>query len=54
MPEVLISGHHERIERWRRDQRVLLTAKLRPDLIASARAAGALDAADEKLLGAMP
>ena len=54
VPEVLISGHHERIERWRRDQRVLLTAKLRPDLIASARAAGALDAADEKLLGAMP
>ena len=54
VPEVLISGHHERIERWRRDQRVLLTAKLRPDLIASARAAGALDAADEKLLRGMP
>ena len=54
VPEVLISGHHERIERWRRDQRVLLTAKLRPDLIASARAVGALDAEDEKLLRGMP
>ena len=54
VPEVLISGHHERIERWRRDQRVLLTARLRPDLIAAARAAGALDAADEKLLRGMP
>ena len=54
VPEVLMSGHHERIERWRRDQRVLLTARLRPDLIAAARAAGALDAADEKLLRGMP
>ena len=54
VPEVLMSGHHERIERWRRDQRVLLTARLRPDLIAAARAAGALDAVDEKLLRGMP
>jgi tRNA (guanine37-N1)-methyltransferase len=50
VPEVLLSGHHERIERWRRDQRLLLTARLRPELIAAARATGALDAADEKML----
>ena len=50
VPEVLLSGHHERIERWRRDQRLLLTARLRPELVSAARAAGALDAADEKLL----
>jgi tRNA (guanine37-N1)-methyltransferase len=50
VPEVLLSGHHERIERWRRDPRLLLTARLRPELIAAARATGALDAADEKLL----
>lgn len=50
VPEVLLSGHHERIERWRRDQRLVLTARTRPELIAAARAAGALDAADEKLL----
>ena len=50
VPEVLLSGHHVRIERWRRDQRLLLTARLRPELIAAARAAGALDAEDEKLL----
>jgi tRNA (guanine37-N1)-methyltransferase len=50
VPEVLLSGHHERIERWRRDQRLMLTARLRPELIAAARATGALDAADEKLL----
>ncbi len=50
VPEVLLSGHHERIERWRRDQRLLLTARLRPELISAARAANALDVADEKLL----
>jgi len=54
VPEVLLSGHHARTERWRRDQRLLLTARLRPELIAAARAAGALDAADEKLLRATP
>ena len=54
VPEVLLSGHHERIERWRRDQRLLLTARLRPELIAAARAAGALDAEDEKLLRGTP
>ena len=52
VPEVLLSGHHERIERWRRDQRLLLTARLRPELIAAARAAGALNVEDEKLLRA--
>ena len=54
VPEVLLSGHHERIERWRRDQRLKLTARLRPELIAAARAAGALDAEDEKLLRGTP
>ncbi len=50
VPPALLSGHHERIERWRRDQRLVATARTRPELIAAARAAGALDAADEKLL----
>ena len=54
VPEVLLSGHHERIERWRRDQRLLLTARLRPELIAAARATGALGAEDEKLLRGTP
>ena len=50
VPPELLSGHHARIERWRRDQRLLLTAQQRPDLIASARAAQALGKADEALL----
>ena len=50
VPPELPSGHHARIERWRRDQRLLLTAQQRPDLIASARAVQALGKADEALL----
>ena len=33
VPDVLLSGHHGQIERWRRDQRLLLTAQHRPDLL---------------------
>lgn len=50
VPEVLLSGHHVQIERWRREQRLGLTAQHRPDLIAQARAAGRLSAQDEVFL----
>ena len=33
VPEVLISGHHENIRRWRLEKRVEKTLALRPDLI---------------------
>ena len=32
VPEVLLSGHHARIEQWRRDASLKLTAQVRPDL----------------------
>jgi len=32
VPEVLISGHHENIRKWRKLQSLLITKKLRPDL----------------------
>lgn len=50
VPAALLSGHHARIEEWRRAQRLLATARLRPDLLAQARAQGLLTAADERLL----
>jgi tRNA (guanine37-N1)-methyltransferase len=50
VPEVLLSGHHGRIARWRRDVQLRLTAERRPDLLAAARAAGRLTAADEAVL----
>ena len=33
VPEVLLSGHHANIERWRRETALLETARLRPDLL---------------------
>ena len=50
VPEALLSGHHAQIERWRRDQRLQLTVKLRPELIQRARAAGRLSMQDEACL----
>jgi tRNA (guanine37-N1)-methyltransferase len=50
VPEELLSGHHARIEAWRRRQRLAVTAKHRPDLIESARQAGRLTRADEYFL----
>ncbi len=50
VPEVLLSGHHARIARWRRDQALFETARRRPDLIARARRSGLLDKADERFL----
>lgn len=50
VPAVLLSGHHAELARWRREQALALTARRRPDLIAAARAAGRLDAADERWL----
>lgn len=33
VPEILLSGHHANIEKWRREQSVIRTAKNRPDLL---------------------
>ena len=50
VPEVLLSGHHDNIERWRRTQRLLLTARHRPDLLEKARQQGLLSRQDEQIL----
>ena len=36
VPEVLISGHHANIEKWKREQSLLNTAKKRPDMLKKA------------------
>lgn len=33
VPEILLSGHHANIEKWRKEQSRILTEKLRPDLL---------------------
>lgn len=50
VPDVLLSGHHARIERWRRDRALERTAGRRPDLVAALDPA-ALDRHDLALLG---
>src|SRR6185312_1388772 len=54
VPQALLSGHHAQIERWRRDQRLAITAEQRPDLIEAARAAGRLSRQDEAFLAGTP
>ena len=39
VPEVLISGNHEKIDAWRKEQSEIITAKNRPDLIKKRKAA---------------
>jgi tRNA (guanine37-N1)-methyltransferase len=46
VPEVLLSGHHEHIRKWRREQSLLLTKRRRPDLLSSAN----LDKLEENML----
>ena len=53
IPPVLLSGHHGRIARWRREQSLALTARRRPDLIAAARAAQQLSDDDERFLAGL-
>lgn len=46
VPEVLLSGHHANIERWRREQSLLRTREKRPDLFEKVE----LDKKDRKFL----
>ncbi len=54
VPEVLLSGNHAAIARWRRERALALTAERRPELIEAARAGGRLDADDRSLLDRKP
>src|SRR5512134_589920 len=46
VPPVLLSGHHQEIDRWRRREALVRTLERRPDLLDAA----ALDAADREIL----
>lgn len=50
VPDVLLSGHHANIVRWRRKQSLEATWRKRPDLIETARGKGWLSRDDEKFL----
>lgn len=36
VPEVLLSGHHANVDKWRREQSIIRTARWRPDLLPKA------------------
>ena len=36
VPEILLSGHHANVEKWRREQSIIRTAQRRPDLLEKA------------------
>ncbi len=40
VPEVLLSGHHANIEKWRREQSIIRTVENRPDLLKKADLTG--------------
>lgn len=52
IPEVLLSGHHGKIARWRRDEAFRRTDRNRPDLIERADPA-AFDKHDRAILAAL-
>lgn len=37
VPEILLTGHHENIEKWRKEQSKILTEKRRPDLLSRSK-----------------
>jgi len=53
VPAVLMSGNHAAIARWRRERRLEITARQRPDLLQRARALGALSAQDEQFISSL-
>ncbi|MBQ8509158.1 MAG: tRNA (guanosine(37)-N1)-methyltransferase TrmD [Clostridia bacterium] len=48
VPDVLISGHHANIEKWRREEAIRLTLEKRPDLLGGKGVGLDMPAADEK------
>ena len=50
VPPVLLSGNHQAVAQWRREQSLQRTAERRPDLLRAFERAGNLTAADQKYL----
>lgn len=50
VPEILLSGNHENIRKWRLKKRIQKTLANRPDLISAARLKGELTSEAEKMI----
>jgi tRNA (guanine37-N1)-methyltransferase len=53
VPDVLLSGHHENIRRWRLEKRVEKTLHYRPELIRQGRELGTFDKEVTSIIGDM-
>jgi len=53
VPEVLLSGHHEQIRRWRLEKRVEKTQRVRPDLIRNGMELGLFNKEISNIIGDM-
>jgi tRNA (guanine37-N1)-methyltransferase len=53
VPEILLSGHHKNIRRWRLVKQIEKTLAVRPDLIAKGLESGLFDAETRKLIEEM-
>jgi tRNA (guanine37-N1)-methyltransferase len=51
VPDVLLSGHHENIRRWRLEERVKKTFSVRPDLIQRGRELGIFNEEINSIIG---
>ncbi|SHJ97330.1 tRNA (guanosine(37)-N1)-methyltransferase TrmD [Hespellia stercorisuis] len=49
VPEILLSGHHANVEKWRREQAIIRTAQRRPDLLEKAE----LSEKEQKMLASI-
>ena len=50
VPDVLLSGHHENIRKWRLKKRLAKTLQTRPEMISSARLSGKLTDEAEQMI----
>ena len=50
VPEILYSGHHANVDKWRRQQSILRTLAERPDILRRPEVQAALTKADRKFL----
>jgi tRNA (guanine37-N1)-methyltransferase len=53
VPDVLLSGHHENIRKWRLEKRIEKTKVCRPDLLRRAKENGVFDTETQKLIATL-
>lgn len=53
VPDVLLSGHHAKVEQWRREKSIQRTLERRPDLLEKAKQKEQLSKRDKEYLGAI-